>query len=77
MSEIVIEEGKIKDADKLTESIKKEWSDFITVQQTSGAQTQTPPSNTGGKLTKEEILKIKDSTQRQKAIAENMELFGY
>lgn len=77
LESITIENGKVKDADKLTESIKKEWGDFLTTQQTSGARTQTPPASTGGKMTKEEILKIKDSAQRQKAISENMELFGY
>jgi len=28
-------------------------------------------------MTKEEILKIKDRAERQKAISENHELFGY
>ncbi|MCR5475505.1 MAG: hypothetical protein K6F28_09940 [Lachnospiraceae bacterium] len=70
-------DGKVKDADKLTESIKEEWGDFIiTNQGTQGANTSTPPANTGGKKTKDEILAIKDTTERQKAMAENHELFG-
>lgn len=70
-------DGKIKDADKLTESIKKEWADFIPQQSQQGAPSQNPPSTTTGKtMTKDEIMKITDAAARQKAIAENHELFG-
>lgn len=69
-------DGKIKDVDKLKESIKEEWADFIPTEEAKGAETATPPANSGGKKTKEEILAIKDTTERQKAMAENHELFG-
>jgi hypothetical protein len=70
-------DGKIKDADKLTESIKKEWSDFIPQTSQTGAPSQNPPSTTTGKtMTKDEIMKITDTAARQRAIAENHELFG-
>lgn len=68
--------GKIKDSEKLTESIKEEWSDFIVSTGVKGVETATPPKNTGGKMTKDEIMKIADTTERQKAMAENHELFG-
>lgn len=42
------EEGKIKDADKLTASIKEEWADFIVSEETKGAETHNPPANNGG-----------------------------
>lgn len=71
------EDGKFKDSDKILESIKNEWADFITTTETKGAETSTPPSNNGGgKMTKADIMKIKDTSERQKAIAENRELFG-
>lgn len=71
------EKGKIKGADKLMESIKAEWSDFITTTQVIGANTPTPPVNTGGSaMTKDEIMNIKDTGERQRAIAENPALFG-
>lgn len=38
------EDGKIKDADKLTDSIKKEWADFIGTTQVHGANVSTPPA---------------------------------
>lgn len=73
------DEGHIKEADTLKESIKNEWSDFIVKTDNIGADTETPPANEGGKkfTSKEEIMKIKDSTARQKAIMENKDLFGY
>ena len=62
------ENGKIKDADKVKASVKEEWADFIETTTTKGAKTETPPDNNGGKvLTKEEIMKIKDDTERQEA----------
>jgi hypothetical protein len=71
------DDGKFKDANKILENIKTEWADFITTTETHGASTATPPSNNGGgKMTKAEIMKIKDTSERQKAIAENHELFG-
>ena len=76
-------EGKLKDADKLTESIKSDWADFITSTNTSGAKTQTPPATSGGKLTRADIYKkddrghyILNASERQKAIAENAESFN-
>lgn len=70
-------DGKIKDADKLTESIKKEWADFIPQTSQEGAPAQNPPTSTTGKtMTKDDIMKITDTAARQKAIADNHELFG-
>ena len=42
------EDGKIKDADKLIEGVKKDWADFISTEGTKGADTHTPPAGTGG-----------------------------
>jgi len=71
------DDGSFKDSDKILESIKEEWSDFITTTETRGAKTATPPKSTNVKMTKEEIMKIEDDGERQKAIAENHELFGF
>ena len=70
------ENGKIKDVDKLKESIKKEWADFIVEEGQQGANTANPPANEGSKVSKEDIMKIKDPAARQKAMFENSELFG-
>lgn len=70
------EDGKLEGADKLTENAKTEWADFIPTTTTQGATVTTPPKNNGGKYSsREEIMKIKDATERQTAIANNLELF--
>lgn len=64
-------DGKIKDADKITENIKTEWADFIPTTTVVGANTANPPATTGGSFkTRAEIMKIKDTTERQAALAE-------
>ena len=73
------EDGKIKDASNLRKSIKEDWGDYIQSEGAEGAKTPNPPENNGGKKysTKEEIMNIKDRNERQQAISENHELFGY
>ena len=71
-------DGKIKNAEQYTQSIKSDWADFVVTQSAKGTNTATPPANGGAASTKtkEDILKIKDAGERQKAIAENPTLFG-
>lgn len=70
------DDGNVKDKDELLKGIKEEWSDFIQTADVQGARTENPPANTGGQtMTKEDIFKIKDTSERQKAIKENIELF--
>ena len=74
---IELEDGKIKGVDELKNKAKDEWSDFIVSETRAGAQTPTPPANTGGnKMNKEQIMNIKDTEARQKAMLENAEVFG-
>lgn len=70
-------EGKIANEDKVIDKIKEDWSDLIGKKSESGADVDTPPN--GGKhyASKDEIMKIRDASERQKAISENLELFGY
>ena len=76
LSKVDMEDGKIKGADELSKSIKEEWADFIVTTKQKGADTKEPPANNGGTLSKKEIMGIKDPTERQAAIAANLELFG-
>lgn len=69
------EDGKIKDADTLKKSIKDEWADFIQTDGQQGAKTSNPPANVGGKMSKEDIMAIKDTAQRQQLMLENKEMF--
>lgn len=73
---IELEDGKIKDADKLVDSLKEEFSAFVVENVQKGADTPTPPNNVGGRKTKEEIMAIKDTAERQAAMLENADLFG-
>ena len=72
------ENGEAKYADKLTADIKSEWADLIVTASVTGADAPTPPESThigSGTLTKDEIFKIKDASERQNAIKENIQLF--
>lgn len=72
-------DGKIKDADKHTETAKSEWADFIETTTTRGANTATPPANnSGAKMSKADIYKKDDkgryvlsTEERQRALIEN------
>lgn len=64
-------DGNIEGSEDLKKSLSEEWSDFIVKNGEKGADTSTPPGNNGGVVkTKEEIMKIKDTSERQKAWAE-------
>ena len=70
------EDGKVKGSDEIVKSIKTEWEDFIVKETKVGASTATPPNNTGGeKMSKDQILAIKDRSERQQAMLDNKELF--
>lgn len=75
LSEIKVEDGKIEDAESVKKSIADEWGDFIVQKSTHGAPVDDPPANAGSKMSKDEIMSIKDTSERQRAIAENIELF--
>lgn len=71
----VTKEGKIANEEKVIEKIKEDWSDLISTESEHGTPVETPPG--GSKtMTREEIMKIKDTGKRQEAIANNLELFG-
>lgn len=69
------EKGGVKDAKKRGEAIKADWSDYVGTTTTKGAPVDTPPTNTGSKMTKDQIFAIKDAGERQAAIAANADLF--
>ena len=72
-------DGKAKNAKDLLKDIKEEWGDHVEKTDTKGAETTNPPANSGGKkkMTVEEIDAIKDTKERQRAMLENHELFGF
>lgn len=70
-------DGKIDGVDELKKGLTEEWSDFIVKEGARGADTPKPPTGNGGgsTKTKDEILAIKDTAERQKAMLENKDLF--
>ena len=69
-------DGNLDNADALKKTIAEEWGDFKTTVTQKGADVSKPPQNSGKTMTREEIMAIKDTSARQKAIAENLNLFG-
>lgn len=77
LSSVKLKDGKVDNLDEVKKNIEDEWSDFIVKKDVKGTPVPTPPSNGGTKMTKDEIMKIKDATERQKAMIDNHELFGF
>lgn len=72
------DKGEAKDSKALLKSLKEEWPEYIKTTNTAGANTANPPASTGKSYkSKDEIFAIKDDGERQRAIAENHELFGF
>ena len=61
----------------LRKAIGEEWGEFRTTVTEKGATVERPPQIGRATKTKDEIFAIKDTAERQKAIAENHELFGF
>lgn len=73
------DKGGIKDSKALDALVAGEFASLVVKSSARGAATATPPGSKtgGGSMTKAEILAIKDTAQRQAAIAEHHELFGF
>ena len=69
-------DGKLANEEKLTEAIREKYADRVVTEGQKTTPTKTPPG--GGKVTRtrEEIMSIKDTAERQRAMLENPELFG-
>lgn len=79
LDDLEFADGKFKDAAGVKKKATEDWNDFAVTVTETGVKTVTPPANNGSKstMTKAEIMAIKDTTERQKAIADNHELFGF
>lgn len=77
IAELELEDGKIKDTAALDALVSGVLAGHETRTYAVGAQVAHPPANTGSgdAMTKADIFKIKDTTERQKAIAANLDLF--
>jgi phenylalanyl-tRNA synthetase alpha subunit len=48
LSAVEMEDGKLKDEDKLAEGVKKEWADFVVKKVTRGSDPANPPKQEHG-----------------------------
>lgn len=70
-------DGKIEGLEEMKKNLTTEWADFIVKDGKEGAGTSTPPDgSTPTAKTKEEIMKIKDTQERQKAWVEYIQNGG-
>ena len=70
-------DGNLEGEEDLVKAINAEWGDFKTTVKEKGAVVEKPISTGKATKTKEEIMAITDTDERQKAIAENHEVFGF
>ena len=69
-------DGALEGAEDLTKAIEKDWADFVVTTGKKGADVDNTGNNgTGKPMTKNDIMAIKDTAERQKAIAEHIDLF--
>lgn len=69
-------DGNLHDVDAIRKTVNDDFGEYKTTITERGADVEKPPHNNNGGMSKEDILKIKDTSERQKAIAENLNLFG-
>lgn len=71
------EDGKIKDADTRTETVKKDFAEFVVTYGEKGADVPTPPAGKGGgaDITKEQFNKM-SYKDRLKIYNEDQELYN-
>lgn len=70
-------DGNITNTDVIMQSVSSEWGEYHNSPvKTEGVQTAQPPATKSSGMTKDEIMKIKDPTERINAIKANPESFG-
>ena len=75
LEQLELDGDKIKDAAALDALVGGAFAKLVSTTTMEGLNTQTPPKTGGGKMTREEIVKIQDPVERRAAIRDNMELF--
>ena len=57
LAKVEVKDGKLVDSDKITESVKTEWADFLLKSGAKGGKPDNPPGS-GGEMTKEAFDKM-------------------
>jgi hypothetical protein len=69
LSDVEMEDGKLKDVDKLEEAAKTEWADFVLKQVTKGSDPENPPKGKG-------LPEGADPEVEKRMAARNARMFG-
>ena len=69
------DDGSLDGIEDLKKGITEKWGGFRVNTRQRGERVDNPPTGGNGRRTREEIMKIRDAGERQKAIAENLDLF--
>ena len=69
------DDGTLDNIDALKKEISEKWGGFQVSTRQRGENVDNPPQNGNGRLSKEEILGIRDTAKRQEAIRDNLDLF--
>lgn len=75
LSKEELKDGKYVNEAAMKDRLTKDFADFAGKTSKKGADTTKPPTGGGKTMTRDEIMKMTDTKARQKAIAENIELF--
>ena len=69
------DDGTLDGVEDLKKDIDTKWGGFRVSTRQRGERVDNPPHGGNGRMTREEIMGIKDASARQRAIAENLDLF--
>lgn len=73
---VELDGDKIKDTAALDALVSGAFAKLVSTTTQKGAPTAAPPAGGGtGKMTKAQIFEIKDTAERQRAIAQNLDVF--
>lgn len=75
LSKVELDGDKVKDTDALIAPLKSGYAGCFGTVTDKGTPPANPPAGGGKGMTKAEILAIEDTSARQEAIANNLELF--
>ncbi|MBP5729476.1 MAG: hypothetical protein J6Y48_20600, partial [Clostridia bacterium] len=69
------DDGTLDGVEDLKKDIDSRWGGFRVNTRQRGERVDNPPHANNGRMTREEIMAIKDTSARQRAIAENLDVF--
>lgn len=70
------DKGGIAEAETLSKSYGEKYASFVSKPGVAGTPPNTPPSGGNTRMTKEQIVQIKNPAERRAAIAANIDLFN-